>query len=554
MSLTKVTYSMIQGSSLNVLDFMTPAQIADVQAGTLSVDVTASIQAAVDYATSTQIVTNTTGSAGRPKATISNIIFPKGKYLISDAITFSGSPTYVNVFSFDNAYISQSNASKSTFIYPDAYINRVQGIYFNGGVSSIRISGTNTDAGRFIISNCDFEKTTSFAINVFDTSPYTGFQSSTVHISDCRVINCAQFLRASSDDTWVNNTWLEVDNTSTMAANTAFIENHAGVLHLDKILGVPAIGDTGSGRPVGVRWIDNYGKIIANECHFGGENAGIPIVYNYVGVAQTSPYNDGGSIIIRNSQIACGPTAQPDSSVIYCATDVPQYITIKDCYGESSVPMVIASAVSPNLISYLATQTSLYPYSRRIFQIEPNMVAPSSYLPVELQPYTIQNTFASTQLNTSQVLGQSITGTYSSGASTVTFDTYIGYNTGVYYSYISGYTPAGYRTGAIYEMYLAIDPNAPSTASYRNILAGLIIVDTGYSGGAIKQEISYVPLANVTGTGNSACTVAVYFYTVGGGTSTTSADGSTNNWIQIVIGSVSNDPGVQYTMRLVKKL
>ena len=442
MALTKVTYSMIQGASLNVFDYMTAAQIADVQAGTLAVDVTAAIQAAVDYATSTQLVTNTTGAAGRPKASISNIIFPKGKYLISDAITFAGTPTYVNVFSFDNAYISQSNAAKSTFIYPDAYINRIQGIYFNGGVSSIRISGTNRDAGRIIISDCDFEKTTSFAINVFDTSPYTGLQSATVHIWDCRVINCAQFLRASSDDTWVNNTWVEVDNTSTMAANTAVIENRAGVLHLDKLEGIPAIGTSGAGRPVGVRWIDNYGKIVADGCRFGGEDAGIPIVYNYIGVSQTSPYNDGGSIIIRNSQIPSGPTAQADSCVIYCATQIPQYITIKDCYGQSSTPMVIASAVQPNLIAYLAAQTSAYPYSRRIFQIEPNMVAPNAYLPVELQPYTVQNTFASTQLNTSQVLGQSITGTYSSGASTVTFDTYIAYNTGTYYSYITGYSPA----------------------------------------------------------------------------------------------------------------
>jgi hypothetical protein len=554
MALTKVTYSMIQGSSLNVFDFMTAAQIADVQAGSLSVDVTAAIQAAVDYATSTQLVTNTTGAAGRPKASISNIIFPKGKYLISDAITFAGSPTYVNVFSFDNAYISQSNAAKSTFVYPDAYINRIQGIYFNGGVSSIRISGTNRDAGRIIISDCDFEKTTSFAINVFDTSPYVGLQSATVHIWDCRVVNCAQFLRASSDDTWVNNVWVEVDNTSTMAANTAFIENRAGVLHLDKLEGIPAIGTSGAGRPVGVRWIDNYSKIVADGCRFGGEDAGIPIVYNYVGVAQTSPYNDGGSIIIRNSQIASGPTAQADSCVIYCATEIPQYITIKDCYGQSSTPMVIASAVSPNLIAYLAAQTAAYPYSRRIFQIEPNMVAPNAYLPVELQPYTVQNTFAATQLNTSQVLGQSFTGVYSSGASTVTFDTYIAYNTGTYYSYITGYSPAGYGNGSVYEMYLSIDPNAPSTASYRNILAGLIIVDTGFSGGAIKQEISYVPLANVTGTSLTACTVAVNFKTAGGGTATTSPDGTTNNWIQIVIGSVANDPGVQYTMRLIKKL
>jgi hypothetical protein len=48
MSLTKATYSMISGATVNVFDFMTPAMIADVQARTGLVDTTAAIQAAID--------------------------------------------------------------------------------------------------------------------------------------------------------------------------------------------------------------------------------------------------------------------------------------------------------------------------------------------------------------------------------------------------------------------------------------------------------------------------------------------------------------------------
>lgn len=48
MSLTKATYSMISGSYVNVFDFMTPAQITDVESRVGSVDVTAAIQAAID--------------------------------------------------------------------------------------------------------------------------------------------------------------------------------------------------------------------------------------------------------------------------------------------------------------------------------------------------------------------------------------------------------------------------------------------------------------------------------------------------------------------------
>ena len=47
MSLTKVSYSMIQGAPINAFDYMTPAQIADVQAGTMLEDVTAALQAAL---------------------------------------------------------------------------------------------------------------------------------------------------------------------------------------------------------------------------------------------------------------------------------------------------------------------------------------------------------------------------------------------------------------------------------------------------------------------------------------------------------------------------
>jgi len=48
MSLTKVSYSMITGAPINVFDYMTAAQIADVQANTYTLDVTTAFQAALD--------------------------------------------------------------------------------------------------------------------------------------------------------------------------------------------------------------------------------------------------------------------------------------------------------------------------------------------------------------------------------------------------------------------------------------------------------------------------------------------------------------------------
>ena len=69
MSLTKATYSLISGAKINVFDYMTAAQIADVQAGTLTIDVSGAIQDAVDD--------NLEGGV---------IVFPDGKYLIETPI------------------------------------------------------------------------------------------------------------------------------------------------------------------------------------------------------------------------------------------------------------------------------------------------------------------------------------------------------------------------------------------------------------------------------------------------------------------------------------
>ena len=56
MSLTKVSYSMIQGDVINAFDYMTPAQIADVTSNTASLNVATAVQAAITDATATKKV------------------------------------------------------------------------------------------------------------------------------------------------------------------------------------------------------------------------------------------------------------------------------------------------------------------------------------------------------------------------------------------------------------------------------------------------------------------------------------------------------------------
>jgi hypothetical protein len=71
MSLIKASYSMIQGAPINVLDFLTPAEINDVLTRTGSLDVTSQIQSAIDLAESQK------GGV---------VWFPSGVYRITDTI------------------------------------------------------------------------------------------------------------------------------------------------------------------------------------------------------------------------------------------------------------------------------------------------------------------------------------------------------------------------------------------------------------------------------------------------------------------------------------
>lgn len=78
MALTKVTNSMILGAYANAWDYMTPAQIADVQAGTLTLDVTSALQAWI-----TAIGTgNYEGAISGTRAGY----LPAGKYRVSSTL------------------------------------------------------------------------------------------------------------------------------------------------------------------------------------------------------------------------------------------------------------------------------------------------------------------------------------------------------------------------------------------------------------------------------------------------------------------------------------
>jgi len=117
MSLTKVTYSMINGAVLNVLDF---GAVGDGIA-----DDTAAIQTASDAS----------GSAG------ASLYFPDGTYKITTAITISGNPKYIK-----RSRTSFYGAGDGTTIAPvgcSAFLMPDQG-YYRFSIENMILKGNNT--------------------------------------------------------------------------------------------------------------------------------------------------------------------------------------------------------------------------------------------------------------------------------------------------------------------------------------------------------------------------------------------------------------------------
>jgi hypothetical protein len=92
MALTKTTFSMTSGAVVNVFDFMTPAQIADVQAGYAAQDVTIPIQNAI----------NSLGTAGGV------VKMPAGQYKTTDIINLKSGVTLSGEGNYGSTPVSPS--------------------------------------------------------------------------------------------------------------------------------------------------------------------------------------------------------------------------------------------------------------------------------------------------------------------------------------------------------------------------------------------------------------------------------------------------------------
>jgi hypothetical protein len=163
MSLTKVSFSMIEGEYVNVFDYMTAAEIADVQARTELVDVTAAVQAALD--------------------TRKVVYFPAGVYKITATLT-----------GLNCCIVGEDTLNASTLKYTALDGNPLLSIRYDyvdkfTSISNITLRGIDreTGTGVYLWNAADIDDIDAYFKNVF----FNGFEKS-IHIvgRGLNVIDC----------------------------------------------------------------------------------------------------------------------------------------------------------------------------------------------------------------------------------------------------------------------------------------------------------------------------------------------------------------------------
>lgn len=213
----------ISWQPVNVFGFMTVAQIADVQARTMALDVTAAIQAALD-------ATNTGGE----------IYFPRGTYKITSTLTVKSGQTLTGtsrgVYSGITGSVLRGNTAslKLLQIQKGSAGVLIQNLMFWGSSTTylastvaILMQGSSAAGDSAIngvrIANCGFWRWEK-AIYGGDTA-VGGFQVSSIHIVDCVLGEClyGAYLDSSNADYWL------MDNcTGSCAVNGSIIYVNRG--------------------------------------------------------------------------------------------------------------------------------------------------------------------------------------------------------------------------------------------------------------------------------------------------------------------------------------
>lgn len=309
------------------------------------------------------------------------IVIPAGILEVSNAIQI---PNQAVIRSEGQTIIRQSDPTKNIFNCIDGFLLRVKGVKFFGGKHQIYFKNPNYDATVIIFENLEFWDSGDYAIKTLGTDIADAHLSAYAVAIDCKFSGCKRILYNVCDKFVFLGGWLYLYKKN-YDANTAAIMNAFGEVVFDSTLGVPKLGaqDSDVDFKSNARWVDNYGAVRAINARFGGEDEGIPIIYNY---ARTLLNQNGAVISLINCQASAGHMSyRQDAGIVRLMTEVAGLIVIEKCNYVANSPYISVDQ-SLNLATYLSSVTDAT--SKIKIRIDANMSGGIGLtIPDELKPY-----------------------------------------------------------------------------------------------------------------------------------------------------------------------
>lgn len=265
-----------------------------------------------------------------------------GVYEINDQLEC---PPYFRM-ALDGIVIHQTDPTKIILNGPSAYQWDVWGGHLVGGLHNVLLQNDNLNTTRWNFHGTTFALSRSYAIKTFPTDGDTSHLSANLTVRSGAFYRCNNVLLNFCDSAVIEDCWVNLDRSNFTPDSAAFVNGSLTTdgypnLYLHNMFGVPSMG-TGGSRLLKVRWIDQMagGVFVGQHSRFGGEDAGMPVVYFFALPHTTSPFS-GPVTSIKDSEISVGPTAQDDSAVVVLKGQVPKRCSIINNKGPHSKPYVI---------------------------------------------------------------------------------------------------------------------------------------------------------------------------------------------------------------------
>jgi hypothetical protein len=308
MSLTKVTYSMISGACLNVLDFG-----ADPTGAT---DSTNAIQAALNQ--QGVLTQSLQTSGGLYLGTTPTVFFPKGEYLIS--ATLNGVSDYA-IIAGEQSALKKAGTFAGTSAFQmagNAWRVYIKGLQFEDFANGIYLDSNNQNSGQVVLSECGFFGCTNRAI-------WIDCQSSKVLIENCIWrSNRYDLYVETGDSVVVDGGWISRADNKMVNNYDGYIVNYGEKLTLRNVLCVPPAAETAL-EPA---WIANYKIVDCDGVRFGGESGGTPAVNNFADASPFGTQDVKYSVSIRNCELYVG-SSRPAVRLFY----IPNLIVVENNVG-----------------------------------------------------------------------------------------------------------------------------------------------------------------------------------------------------------------------------